>query len=346
MSIPGWQRLRSPKSGRDRTDPLATARGGEGDGAGPLDHESVKARVVARIWREFSKQDFSSPKGAEANAGSNRHRREDHARAVRLLVHEITRDTEVSAALRTDLAESLRSVAKANAERLFTDSPIEPGLQSLGVSYRPPASYRGFSYARRAEPVARRLQATHGGLAQRLEEAEYLVHEIRMSHLKAAVAVSLTRDIGRPVGRGAIVRNLVQAADSLGEVADVLRSVSEGSGSRLDDTSTFEVMFIHHGRLERAAREVARSAAALRDDLRTFVEGQLPDNDEAAGGAHTYYGGLLDLKSRLQRSSFDPGIGCAFRSVGDQLTCSMFSVWEPSDDREAFARGVKAATST
>lgn len=133
LSIPGRQWHASPEPGEGNTGRVGTPRGSQGDRGEREDLESWKAQALARIWAGFNEPGPSSPRPSGSDGDWTRQRYADHARGLRLLVEEIEQDTAVSAALRDDLAESLRAFAGTNTERLPSDSPSgEAGQQAFG----------------------------------------------------------------------------------------------------------------------------------------------------------------------------------------------------------------------
>ena len=342
MSIPGWRKPTPPDPGGDRTGRLARVRKEESQRREPPDLESQKAQVLLRIWQGFSEPDPSTHRYPESGASVTRDRYADQARGLRLLVEEMQKDTEVSAALRTELVACLRSVAAADVRQPPSARHVDETRQQVFAV----GPYHQTSHKLRAILAIRRLLAKQSDVSSRLREAEDILHDLRVSQLKAAVALSLTSP-DRPSGNRAIVGDCVRVAESLGEIADILSSIRQRSDPDCEAKSSVETARELSGRLREATSESYRSTAKLRDDVWCFLEDRLASHwGESTGGPYSIIGGMLDLGPRLQHSMFDPGSENVFRSVGDLLTRSLLEFRKSIDERESLTFDSELAAST
>ena len=335
MSMPGWPRATPSGPGNDRAGRAARVKTRRSRREVPPDLESEKIQTLRRIWNGFDDHDWFNLESPEPGTDSAIYRWAHHARGIRLLVEEMQKDTEVSAALRAELAASLRSVAGA----LVQQPPSDPGLDDAREQQQYGAcdylsARQHVSYAVRAELATSRLRAEKSDLPSMLRGVETLLHELQLSHLKAAVALSV-QSPDLPVASGALVANFVQVADRLHEVADISRFMRKRFEQPITTKGHAEAARKLSEMLLEATRRSSRSTAELRRRLRRLVEDRLADDrDQSAGDLYSSFGGMLDLRPWLQQSVFDPDMASGFRSVGDHLTRSLITVWGSSDERE------------
>ena len=180
----------------------------------------------------------------------------------------------------------------------------------------------------------------------RLRGVEALLHELQLSHLKAAALALSMQTSSRPGRCGTIVGSLVQVADSLGEIASILRSVLEQSARAAKAKDSLDSPHEFSSRLREATRESCRSTAELRTSLACLAEDRLAaDRGESTRNLYLSFGGMLDLTPRLQHSLFDPAPEGAFRTVGESLTRELFAVWESGDERAGLSIDCEIAIS-
>ena len=122
--MPGWPRATPSGPGNDRVGRAARVKTRGGRREAPPDLESEKIQALRRIRKGLDEHDWSNLEPPEPGTDSVIYRWAHHARGICLLVEEMQKDTEVSAALRAELAASLRSVAGA----LVQQPPNDPGL--------------------------------------------------------------------------------------------------------------------------------------------------------------------------------------------------------------------------
>ena len=298
-----------------------------------------------RIWNGFGEPDSSGPEPSDSADGSVGYRLANHARGIRLLVEEMQQDTKVSAQLRADLAASLRSEAAALAQRSASASERDGASEQQLVRECDYRSLRRWSHSARTKQAVDHLTAKRSDPSVRLRETETFLLELQLSHLRAALAVSVQTS-ARPSRCDAVVRSLIQVADSLGETARILRSAREQArlpttaGSGVDGFREFSQ------RLSEATHEWSRTTAELRNSLGCLVEDpSTAEPHKSTRDLYSSFGGMLDLAPRLQQSRFDPTPEGAFRSVRELLSRPLLTVSEPDEDRGALSIGSEMAIS-
>lgn len=331
MSIPDWRKPTPPDPG---ADPVARVREKESQHREPHDVESESAQVIARIWQGFSEDNSLTHRNPVSGTREIRSRYADQTRGLRLLVEEIQQDTEVAAVLRTGLADRLRAMVEAQVRQPSGAGYVDEARQQ-DCAVRP---YHRTSHGHSA---MLRLLQEETDLSSKLRDAEDILRGQRVAHLKAAVALLLTRT-GGPGSSRAIAADCVEVAESLGEIADALGSMRQ----RSDANRSLEAAGDLSERLRHATEQSARSSTKLCESLLRFLEDRVSSHvRESASVSLTVLGGMLDLGPRLRYSTFDPGPEEAFRSVGDELACSFFEVLRSGDEGESPAFDAELASS-
>lgn len=293
--------------------------------------ESRKAQVLKRIWQEFGAHRSSTrePPGSGLDAQSSY---ANQARGFRLLIEEIQHDSEVSVSLKTDLAASLRTVGATNSQQPFgnadKDRVGETALVYLGYRRMPPKDW--------TRSATFRLPVTRLSVSKQLLEAEKIIRDLEVEQLRAAVAFSLASPDEVGTNR-AIANRCVDIAGTLGELAEMLRSMRDLSGSAQEPAGNGGISGELAESLRDLAQETRRCTHRLRGDLRRLLEVRLAAQQQKPAFG-SIIGGMLDLGTREQNSRFDPTAETAFRSVGDLIALPILGGRLTTDAGEATTR--------
>ncbi len=331
MSTNRSQRSADTVKSTGRTHHTAWARSETARKTAASDLESRKSEALKSIWQGFSKHRSSTREPPESGP-STKSSYVNQARGFRLLIEEIQHDSEVSAALKTDLAASLRTVGATDSQQPLgnadKDRVGETALVYIGSRRMSPKDW--------TKSATFRLPVTRLSVSKQLLEAERIIRDLEVEQLRAAVAFSLANPDEVGTNR-AIANRCVDIAGTLGELADMVRSMRDLFGPAHEPAGNGGISGELAESLRDLAQKTRRCTRRLRGDLRRLLEVRLAAQQQKPAFG-SIVGGMLDLGTREQNIRFDPMAETAFRSVGDLIALPILGGLLTTDERGSATR--------
>ena len=242
---------------------------------------------------------------------------------MRSLIEEMLIDPELGDALRIDLAATLREIADGYIRRPPRSGP-DPGSEQarrFGADQFDEVSEH-MSHSQRLRQVLLTLEAADSDPAANLQVVEDLIPSIQLAQLSYALVLYVTSPEAR-ADDSAIVRGLIEIADSLGTLQELAHNVSRDLELRPVEPHEYRRSVEN---LREATNQLTQSAKRYRNKVQQINEDRLiGDRAEARRSFFLNVGEMLDLGPRLADSEFDPSLHTAFGTAGDLLTHSFVS---------------------